>query len=99
MLRELFKLWPALIPFMLYFGWLAWTRRQAAAKGEPLTRFTDGPWVVTLIATLIIAAACFIAWGSSFDATGDYHPPYLENGQIIEGYTDPKVADPQKAKP
>jgi hypothetical protein len=86
MLAGLLKFWPVLIPFLLYFGWLAFARARAKKLGLPLTRFTDGPWVMTLIASLIVAVLCFIVWGLSFEATsGDYIPPHVENGNIVPG--------------
>ena len=86
MIQFLLKLWPALIPFTLYFGWLSIARAQAKKKGLPITRFTDGPWVMTLIVSLLIGIGCFVFWGFSFEATsGDYHPPHLENGKVISG--------------
>lgn len=91
MLSGLLKFWPMLIPFILYFGWLSWARAKAKKEGQPITRFTDGPWVLTLIASLIVGACCFVFWGLSFEPTqGEYRPPHMQDGKLIEGQIEPK---------
>lgn len=87
MFRMLIAFWPILIPPICYFIWLGIARYKARKNQTSITRFTDGPWVVVVIVTLLTAIACFLFWGLSFEPThGTYEPPHMEKGRIVPGH-------------
>jgi hypothetical protein len=81
------KAWPALIPIVLYVGWLLWKRRKAAKAGEELPTFFSGPWLLTLSSAFIIATICLFALGLSAEnnAGVSYTPKRFIDGQLIDG--------------
>ena len=89
-MRFLIELFPAILPPLIYICWLGWARRKAALTGQPLTRFTDGPWVLTLLFTLLIIIGCFVWLGLSAKPTdGHYISPRLVDGKIVPGHIVP----------
>jgi hypothetical protein len=80
------RFWPALIPLIVYVTWLYVVRRKAEKAGTPKPQFRDGPWYSTVIASLLIAAACLVYWGITQDSEkGAYTPPQLKDGELVPG--------------
>ena len=88
------RFWPALIPFLIYFGWmgaryyLLKKRGQAPVFSELITRT---PLFYTSLASLIILLGCFLWLGLSQprETTGHYVPAHQENGKIVSGHVEP----------
>ncbi|MDG1287436.1 MAG: DUF6111 family protein [Rickettsiales bacterium] len=80
------KFWPALIPIALYLLWFAYKRHKLRHSDE-VVRITDGPWLVTLITAMFIAAAGFIWLGLVGEKTGPatYTPAIMKDGKIVQG--------------
>lgn len=80
------RFWPVLIPLVVYVLWIMRVRRRAAANGEPVPRFRDGPWYWAVLASLGVALLCFLWIGASQEAgRGSYVPPHMENGVLMPG--------------
>jgi len=92
MLRFLiFRFWPVWIPLIIYGLWLYAVRRKAEKAGKPKPLFRDGPWYWAVLASLLIAAGCFIFLGTSIEPRkGDYVPPHMEQGRLIPGHIEPQ---------
>lgn len=90
MLRIVFTyFWPVLIPIVLYMAWFLWANQQIEEGKDPL-KWTDGPWALTIIITLVIALLCFIPIiQSNVKWEGNiYQPAKYENGKLIPGRID-----------
>lgn len=86
----LLRLWPALIPLILYALWYVYKRHHAKKTGETI-HLTDGPWMVTLFSALVLAALSFIILGMSrtlHDEPLYYHPAQVIDGKIVDGRID-----------
>jgi heme/copper-type cytochrome/quinol oxidase subunit 2 len=85
------KFWPAFIPLLLYVLWMIYLYRRAKKTGEPSPPWMRGnSWWLTIGATLIIAALCFVSLGllmPANDGTG-YTPTQMRDGTIIKGGFD-----------
>ncbi len=88
-MRFIFYLWPALIPIILYIGWLIIVRqkiKKRAIESEVLPGLKDGPWVWTLLASVAIAIFCFLFLGLASDRMeGQYQPAQYIDGKLIDG--------------
>lgn len=87
----IFRLWPAWIPILLYVGWFLWRTRKHAKEGLEKPKITDGPWRMTLLAAMLLAAGSLLLWGLMEPAQqGGYTPAHMENGKLIRGQVDDK---------
>lgn len=81
------RLWPAFIPLLLYVIWL-WRRRYHSRKADLVQpRFFDGPWLITLISSLVIGIVCLLWLGlqpSKPNPQGGYQPKMFRDGKLIE---------------
>lgn len=87
MLRTFFLyFWPVLIPVILYVLWVLWARHKVEEGQNPLT-WTEGPWLVTLIASFLIALVCFIpVIRHKAVYKGDsYEPAQYKDGTLVPG--------------
>lgn len=82
----LLRLWPALIPLALYALWFAYRRHHARKTGEVI-HIADGPWLMTILATMALLAAGFLWTGLTDEKTGPatYAPAHVEDGKIVQG--------------
>ncbi|GEM_PF-1863763 len=80
------KFWPALIPIALYLMWFAYKRYQLRHSDE-VVRLADGPWMITLLSAMFLAAAGFIWLGLAGDKTGPatYVPAQVIDGKVVQG--------------
>jgi hypothetical protein len=88
----LFRFYPVLLPLLLYLLWHWAAVRRARKNGSPIPRFRDGPIFTLLMASLGMAALCFLALGFSAAENhnkGSYIPPHIEDGKVIEGQVRP----------
>lgn len=70
-----------LLPFLLFAGFLALTRRQVMAAESWRG---PAPWLV--LAGLMLAASSLIYAGITAERNlGYYEPPRLENGNVVPG--------------
>ena len=80
----LFRFWPVLAPFACYSIWLLVQRERARRAGMARPHFRDGPIYWLVIASLGIAALCFVfSWTQIESHKGDYVPPHMENGKLM----------------
>lgn len=85
----IFRLWPALIPLLIYWLWYRVAVRRALKAGLPKPRFRDGPLFWAILASLAVAAACFLWLGAQLEShKGDYVPPHMENGRVTPGHVE-----------
>jgi hypothetical protein len=85
----LLRLWPALLPLLVYWIWLRHIGRKATINGKPALRFRDGPWYWAVLASLLIAVVSFAILGLTQPAEkGAYTPPHMENGNIVPGQVE-----------
>lgn len=83
----LFRFWPVLIPLIIYWLWYRRVAGRAVKAGQPPPRFREGPWYWAVLASLLTAIGCFILMGTSGEGTtGEYVPPHMENGTLIQGH-------------
>ncbi len=82
----LIKFWPAFIPIALYLLWYA-NQKRKVRHTDIIVTITDGPWFITIIATMMLIIASFLWAGLVDSKTGpaEYYPAILHNGEIIEG--------------
>lgn len=86
MLRLLREIWPAILPLLLYAGWMVRQRKKARSRGESLPKLVEGPWFWAVIASIVIAIACLFFLGLSEESVkGRYVPPHMENGRLVPG--------------
>jgi hypothetical protein len=85
MIRFILMFWPALIPMLLYGGWvIARARRQRLGQSvAPITRHL----FFSIMMSLLIAALCFVILGASQapNIGQDYHPTHYKDGVLIPG--------------
>lgn len=85
------RFWPIFLPVLLYFAWMAFTRRKAAKAGEDKPAFKDGPWQLTVAVTLALAIGSFVVLGftsQGSDTQGQYVPAKVVNGKIVPGHRE-----------
>ena len=87
MLRMLFvEFWPVILPSLIYILLMILRRRKAKNSGDAVPGLAEGPWFVTIAATLVIAIGCFLLIGSMrAPLDGTYTPAHMENGVLIQG--------------
>jgi hypothetical protein len=81
-----------LLPFILYFLWLRYTKKKAeaardATTSEEVVVEAQNQLVQGLAFLLAIMAAVFIymALTSGEDPDKEYIPPHMENGKLVPG--------------
>lgn len=87
MLRIFFLyFWPIFIPTVLYIAWFLYARHQQEEGKDPL-KWTDGPWALMLIITLLVALLCFIpVFQYKTAQKGDhYRPAEYRDGVLVPG--------------
>jgi hypothetical protein len=85
----LFRLWPALIPIILYVLWMRWRNHTARKNGLAEMRLREGPWVIAVLCSMAIGALMLVLVGLEGDKVGtNYQPPRLVDGKIVEGHFD-----------
>ncbi len=100
MVRFLFKLWPALLPVVLYYIWRAWLRRKhrhdamtvLTPEGERLAGLEARWLIIALGVSLVIALGSVAVFGITAKSTigGTYIPAHTENGKIIPAQLVPQ---------
>ena len=83
---------PALIPALIYLGYLRVEQRRAAARGggEPLPWWAETPWIPLAGAGVLLAAVVLsvIVLRSGDAIHGVYIPAHLENGELVTGHVE-----------
>ena len=86
----IFRFWPALLPLIIYLLWYYFTLRRTIKEGKPRPRFYQGSLYWAIVASLGIAAVCFILMGAEQgEQKGHYVPPAMEGGRITPGHIEP----------
>lgn len=88
----LYRFWPVLIPILAYLLWHEVRRRKARKAGETPARIHEGPWLLTLGASLVIAVACVFGFALTTDSRTDvsYEPAHIIDGQVVKGHLEPR---------
>lgn len=86
----LVRCWPALIPIGLYLLWFWRQRRRARKAGLPLPHITDGPWLLTAVASVLFLAASLFAIPllAGHNSGTNYQPKELIDGKLVPGKLD-----------
>lgn len=80
----LLRFWPVLLPLLFYAFWMLHCQRKAEKTGQPVPAFKDGPWVLAVTATMILAIIGFVLLRTSSEALdGTYIPAHMENGKLV----------------
>lgn len=78
-----------LLPFVLYFLWLRYTKKRAEAASDSAAEIAaaQGQFVQALGLLVAFMAALFIylALSSGEDPQKKYVPPHVENGKVVPG--------------
>lgn len=86
MLRILKECWPALLPLLLFLLWHWRSVRRAEKAALKPPRWRDGPWLWAVLAAAAIVVLILVLTGLTAPALkGNYIPPHLENGKMVEG--------------
>ena len=76
------------LPFVLYFGWAKFVRRQMEISGGT---WDDAPmpWLISAGAVLVIIGlvATAVTTGSGSDPSKKYYPPRYEDGKVVPSET------------
>ena len=89
MLKILYKFWPILVPFVLYFLWRKVFRKIRIKKGKPMPKWEGKFFMWTIISTFLIAILMLISVVVFSDSQkGEYHPPEYIDGKIVPGYIE-----------
>ena len=83
---------PALIPVLVYLGYLRVEQRRAAARGagEALPWWVETPWIPLAGAGVLLAAIVLsvIVMRSGDAIHGVYIPAHLESGALVPGHVE-----------
>ena len=79
---------PLLLPTLIFFGWLALTRKAGETRAETMARLQGGPWYWLVIAGFVLMAAGLAYLGLSHGGPPGsfYVPPHVEDGRVIPGH-------------
>jgi Family of unknown function (DUF6111) len=82
MIRILADLLLFFLPFVLYFGWVKFVRRQMEASGGT---WQDAPlgWLVAAGVVLVGLSLAATALMTGGDPSKTYYPPRYEDGRIV----------------
>jgi len=83
---------PALIPVLIYLGYLRVEQRRAAARGEgeALPWWAETPWIPLAGAGVLLAAIVLsvVVLRSGDAIHGVYVPAHLENGALVPEHVE-----------
>ena len=83
---------PALIPVLIYLGWLRVEQRRAAARGqgEALPWWAEAPWLTLAGAGVVLAAIVLsvVVLRSGDAINGVYVPAHMENGALVPAHVE-----------
>lgn len=74
---------PLLLPFLVYFAYVA------IARGRTPGRLQEAPWLALGVAGLVLVAASLVTWSLLSGAPPEevYLPPRFEDGRVVPGTT------------
>ena len=81
----LLRLWPALLPILMYVWWHHQRKKAHQSEGKEPPAFFDGPWMRAFATALAIAALMLIFWRllETDYKDGAYEPAHMENGKLV----------------
>lgn len=86
----IFRFLPALLPLIAYGCWYILLARRTRKEGKPRPSFYQGSLYWAILASLSIAALCFILMGmEQQQQKGVYVPPSLQDDRIMPGHVEP----------
>jgi bacteriorhodopsin len=75
-----------LLPSIIYVVWLLMARRKARRNGATPLAWYEGPWLWTVVATMLMAIGCFMWLGlSATPEKRTYHPAHMKDGVLMPG--------------
>ncbi len=88
----LLRLWPALIPLLLYLMWLYYRKRQAAKGIETPPELLRGVRFWMLVASFVLLVISFLILDFTRPAhrEGKYVPPKYEDGKLTPAHSEPQ---------
>jgi len=81
----LIRFWPVWIPLILYLLWWYVKLLRAKKQDETAPRIQDGPWLWTVVITLVLAIVMFFWLGLSqhSESSTQYKPAQIKDGKIV----------------
>lgn len=81
------RFWPVLIPIVVYLIWHDSQRRKALKTGDVPRKLNEGPWLLSLGATVLIAIGCIAWFGVSTPSNTNvgYSPAHMVDGKLVKG--------------
>jgi hypothetical protein len=85
----LFRLWPALIPLLIWVVWLRYRKR----KGDTLAEIWRGGLYRALIASMLLLIASFLWYGAMQPPAreGKYVPPRYDGTILSPAHLEPET--------
>lgn len=87
----LLRIWPALIPLLLYLVWLYYRKKRVGHEDEmPPVELFRGPLFWSLVASLVLLLISLLFFGVAQPTKreGQYVPPHFEGGKISPSRID-----------
>ncbi len=88
----LLRAWPALIPIIIYLGWLYYMKKRAGDGEKPPVEVFRSPLYWTLILSALMVMASFVFYGISMEPRrdGQYVPPSFDGETLSPARTAPE---------
>ncbi|TAE81137.1 MAG: hypothetical protein EAZ74_06275 [Alphaproteobacteria bacterium] len=90
----LLRLWPVLLPFLLYLVWIIIITRRAR-DGRPISEHLCASvrfW--TILSSFMMVVVSLLLWRMADDApqtSGRYVPAHMQDGQLVPAHVEPDV--------
>ena len=84
------KILPLLLPVVIYFIWLRYSRRKSLATGADMPGLREAPWIWMIAAALgvLVLGVIFLQLTTGEEPGGVYVPPHVEDGRVVPGHIE-----------